>query len=332
MKDGSRLPAPGSRQGRAAALTQSGCRRLCREPGAGSRELAARAASSIPTSSASWSGFPSCRNAVSAARSKGRSGLRSGAAPIEFADYRDYTPGDDLRRVDWNTYARLERLFIKLFIEEEDLHVYLLVDCSRSMGFGEPSKFAYACRVAAALGYVGLTGEDRVGAALFAERPRAYFRPARGRGQVSPALPLPGERPPGGETAFGASLRGYALRTRRPGIAIVVSDGFGSDLEEGLKSLLYRKFQVTFLHVLAPEEIDPPLVGDLKLIDAETGEAREITVSVGLLRDYRRAVASFRGGLQSFCHRYGADYLCAATDTPFEDLILTALRRSGLVR
>jgi uncharacterized protein (DUF58 family) len=251
---------------------------------------------------------------------------------VEFADYRDYTPGDDLRRVDWNTYARLERLFLKLFMEEEDLHVYLLVDSSRSMGFGEPSKLAYACRVAAALGYVGLTGEDRVGAALFAERPRAYFRPARGRGQVMPLFRFLEGAQPEGETVFGASLREIALRTRRPGIAVVISDGFGSDLEEGLKALLYRKFQVTLLHVLAPEEIDPPLVGDLKLIDAETGETREITVSVGLLRDYRRAVENFCARAQGFCHRYGADYLRAATETPFEDLILTALRRSGLVK
>jgi uncharacterized protein (DUF58 family) len=251
---------------------------------------------------------------------------------LEFADYRDYTPGDDLRRVDWNTYARLERLFLKLFMEEEDLHVYLLVDCSRSMGFGDPSKLLYAQRVAAALGYVGLTGEDRVGAALFADRPRALFPPTRGRGQVMPFFRFLESVPAGGETAFGASLREYALRTRRPGVAVVISDGFGADLEDGLKTLLYRRFQVTLLHVLAPEEIDPPLVGDLKLIDAESGEAREITMSAGLLRDYRRAVDAFCGGLQSFCRRYGADYLRATTDTPFEDLILTALRRSGLVK
>jgi uncharacterized protein (DUF58 family) len=250
---------------------------------------------------------------------------------VEFADYRDYTPGDDLRRVDWNTYARLERLFLKLFMEEEDLHVYLLVDTSRSMGFGSPAKLAYAQRVAAALGYVGLTQEDRVGATLFAERLRATLPPTRGRGNVFTFFRfLEGARAEG-VTSFGACLREYALRTRRPGVAVVMSDCFGADVETGLKALLYRKFQVTLLHVLDREELQPTLVGDLKLIDSETGEAREITVSASLLRQYQRTVDAFCGGLQAFCRRYGVDYVRTTTDTPFEDLILKYLRRSGLV-
>lgn len=252
-------------------------------------------------------------------------------ASVEFADYRDYTPGDDLRRVDWNTYARLERLFLKLFMEEEDLHVHLLIDTSCSMGFGTPTKLAYAQRVAAALGYVGLTREDRVGAALFADRLCATLSPTRGRGNVFTFFRFLSGAMSEGRTSFGAALREYALRTRRPGVAMVISDCFGSDLETGLKALLYRKFQVTLLHLMDREELSPSLVGDLKLIDSETGETREITVSASLLRRYQQAVDAFCGGLQSFCRRYGVDYLRVTTDTPFEELVLNYLRRSGLV-
>jgi uncharacterized protein (DUF58 family) len=250
---------------------------------------------------------------------------------VEFADYRDYSAGDDLRRVDWNTYARLERLFLKLFLEEEDLHVYLLVDGSRSMGFGTPSKLEYARRVAAALGYVGLTSYDRVGATVFAERLRATLPPVRGRGQIFPFFRFLERAQPEGITTFGASLREYALRTRRPGVAVVISDFFGPDVEAGLKALLYRKFQMTLVHVLDPGELSPPFLGDLKLIDSETGESREITVSPSLLREYQRTVEAFCGNLQGFCRRYGVDYIRATTATPFEDLILKYLRRSGLV-
>jgi uncharacterized protein (DUF58 family) len=250
---------------------------------------------------------------------------------VEFADYRDYSHGDDLRRVDWNTYARLERLFLKLFVEEEDLHVYLLLDASRSMDFGSPTKLEYARRVAAALGYVGLTNYDRVGAAVFNDRLRGRLAPVRGRAQSFTLFDFLQKAMPDGQTSFAHSLREYALRTGRPGVAIVISDFFNSDYEEGLKSLLARRFQVTLVHVLDEAELRPEMVGDLKLVDSETGEEREISISPGLLRDYQAAVDRFCGGLQGFCRRYGLDYIRTTTATPFEDLVLKYLRRTGLV-
>jgi uncharacterized protein (DUF58 family) len=252
-------------------------------------------------------------------------------ASVEFADYRNYTPGDDLRRVDWNTYARLERLFLKLFHEEEDLNVYLLLDSSRSMGFGSPTKLEYGQKVAAALGYVGLTEEDRVGATIFGERLRTILSPVRGRGQIFPFFRFLQGAQAEGVTGFEASLKEYALRTRRPGVAIVISDFLGPDVEAGLKALLYRKFELTLIHVLDPSELNPELVGDLKLVDAETGETREITVTPGLLREYQRTLEAFCGGLQAFARRYGVDYIRASTATPFEDLVLQTMRRSGRV-
>jgi uncharacterized protein (DUF58 family) len=251
---------------------------------------------------------------------------------VEFADFRNYTLGDDLRYIDWNTFARLEKLFLKLFIEEEDLHVYLLVDGSQSMQYGAPSKWDYGRRIAAALGYIGLTNYDRVGATVFSDRMRDHLSPVRGRQQVFAYFEFLERAQTGGQTSLAASLKDFALRTRRPGLAIVVSDFFDPEWEVGLKALLHRRFQVSAVQVLDRTEVRPEYVGDLKLVDCETGEEREITVSAGLLKDYHKAVDQFCGGIQETCRRYGADYLLTVTDQPFEDLILKWLRTAGLVR
>lgn len=251
---------------------------------------------------------------------------------VEFADFRNYTLGDDLRYIDWNTFARLEKLFLKLFVEEEDLHVYMLLDGSQSMAYGSPSKFEYGRRVAAALGYIGLTNFDRVGATVFAARMREHLPPVRGRQQVFPYFDFLERTAPAGQTSLAASLKEYALRTRRPGVAVLISDFFDPEWEAGLKALLHRRFQVTVIHVLDRSEVRPDYLGDLKLVDCETGEEREITVSAGLLSEYRRTMEQFCGGIEDTCHRYGADYLRAVTDQPFEDLILKWLRTAGLVR
>lgn len=251
---------------------------------------------------------------------------------VEFADYRNYTLGDDPRYIDWNTFARLEKLFLKLYVEEEDLHVYTLIDGSQSMAYGTPSKFDYARRVAAALGYIGLTNFDRVGATVVTDRMRHHLAPVRGRNQVFPFFNFLEMTEVGGQTSLAASLKEYALRTRRPGVVFLISDFFDPEWETGLKALLHRKFHVTAIHVLDRTEVRPDCLGDLKLVDCETGEEREITVSAGLLKEYQKAVDQFCGGVQETCRRYGADYLQAITDQPFEDLVLKWLRRAGLVR
>ncbi|MCC2668305.1 MAG: vWA domain-containing protein [Armatimonadetes bacterium] len=251
---------------------------------------------------------------------------------VEFADFRNYTLGDDLRYVDWNTFARLEKLFLKLFIEEEDLHVYLLLDGSQSMAYGSPAKFDYARRIAASLGYIGLSNLDRVGATVFGEKMRDHLPPVRGKQQVFPYFSFLERAQVGGQTSLAASLKEYALRTRRPGVAILISDFFDPEWEVGLKALLHRRFQVSVIHVLDRSEIRPDLVGDLKLVDCETGEEREITISAGLLKDYQKTVDQFCGGIQETCRRYGADYIQAITDQPFEEMILKWLRRAGLLR
>ncbi|HIE51599.1 MAG TPA: DUF58 domain-containing protein [Armatimonadetes bacterium] len=251
---------------------------------------------------------------------------------VEFADYRNYVPGDDLRYLDWNIYGRLDRLLLKLFVEEEDLRVYLLLDRSRSMDFGAPTKFDYARRVAAALAYLALVGLDRVAVRAFAETLEPGLPLLRGRGNVWPVFEYLSRLQPGGETRLSEALTRQAQETKRPGLCILLSDFLDPQgYQRGLDALVGRGFEVVVIQVLDAEELQPSLVGDLKLVDAESGEEREITVSESLLRAYRRNVEEFCAELQTYCHGRGLTYLRTTTAQPFEILVLTTLRRRGVV-
>jgi len=200
------------------------------------------------------------------------------------------------------------------------------------MAFGEPSKIDYARRVAAALGYIGLTHFDRIGVSAFGEDLRQQMPVARGKAQVFRFFEFLEQLQIGGPTHLTRSLREFALRTTRTGVVVVISDLFDPDYETGLKTLAYRKFQVAVIHILDEAELHPPYVGDLKLVDSETGEIREVTISQSLLHQYRRTVETFCNQAQASCIRYGIDYLHTTTALPFEDLILRYLRRADLVR
>src|SRR5258705_8031134 len=192
---------------------------------------------------------------------------------VEFSDYRPYGVGDDLRYVDWNVYARLDRLYLKLFVDEEDLCLHLLVDASASMGFGDPSKLDHAARLAAALGFVGLVGLERVGVGVVRERMAEGFNPARGRSQVLPLMNFLGRLEPGGATSLNEGLSAYALRSREAGLAVLVSDLMDpGGYERGLKALLERRFDVHVIHVLAPDDMNPGFGGGPRPLHAETNE------------------------------------------------------------
>jgi len=251
---------------------------------------------------------------------------------IEFADYREYALGDDLRYVDWNMAARSDKLFLKLFVEEEDLYLALLIDSSKSMDYGEPDKLRYAVRLAAALGYIGLVNYDRVSVQPYAATLARPLPTQRGRAGVPPFFAyLEGLRA-GGPTGFAAALHRFASASRSKGVAVVLSDLFDSEWQAGLKSLLARGFQVAVLHLLSEEEITPTLRGDLRIIDSETGESKEMSVNPQLLARYRETFDAFCAEAEGFCHRYGIDYLRASTAMPFEEIVLHYLRRSGLLR
>lgn len=271
-----------------------------------------------------------------------RRSVRRGTS-IEFADYRDYTHGDDLRRLDWNVYARLERPFIKLLEEEEDLAVHILLDASESMNWppatsparsSEAHKFRYGQRLAAALAHIALSTGDRVTLALLsgdgvAER----WGPSRGRGQTLRLLGWVEGLQTGGTTDLNAALRDYALRGGRPGLALLISDMFSPNgYRQGLNALQGRGYEVAMIHILSPDEVSPPLAGDLRLIDSETGAGQDVTVD-GAMRDlYLRRLREWRDGMAAYCLNRDVHYVAVETGTPWESVILYALRRAGVVR
>lgn len=250
---------------------------------------------------------------------------------IEFADYREYLPGDDLRYVDWNTAARLGRMYLKLFVEEEDLFLALLVDTSRSMGFGEPTKLEFAARIAASLGYIGLANYDRVLVQPYAESLTQPLPPQRGKAGAAPLFRCLETLSPEGRTSLDRSLTRFAAATKQRGLAVLLSDLLDPGWQAGLKALLARGHQVAVVHVLSPDELHPDLTGDLRIIDSETGAATEMSVSPQLLARYHAALDAFCVDAASVCRRYGVDYLRASSADSWEDTVLKALRRIGLI-
>ena len=252
----------------------------------------------------------------------------------EFADFRPYTVGDDLRFLDWNLYGRMDKLFLRLFQEEEDLHVHLLLDTSRSMDYGTPSKLRYAKQVAAALGFVGLVNLDRVAVETVGGTPTGRSPVFRGRPSLWRLVRfLDGLAPADGPADLNAGLRAFSHRATGRGVAVVLSDFLDKGgYEDGLRYLAARNLDVYAIQVLAAEEIDPPYAGDLKLLDVEDGDEAEVTVSAPLLGRYRDTLAAFRAGLNTFCARRGMSYLFTSNQVPFERLVLGYLRARGLLR
>jgi uncharacterized protein (DUF58 family) len=268
---------------------------------------------------------------------KGERRSRKRGTSVEFADYRDYARGDDLRRVDWNVFARLERPFIKLLEEEEDLALHLLIDASESMnwpaGDSELNKLHYALRLAGALAYIGLQTGDRVSVALLNSSGDLEWGPYRGRQTIMSLLHfLEGVRA-AGITELNFALSNYAMRARRPGLSFIVSDLFSpAGYEEGLNALQARGHEVGILHLISPDEADPSLDGDVKLVDVETQEDAEVTLDGSILALYRRRLNDWRDEIAAHCAGRDAHYVPVVTDLPWEKLVLQTLRAKGLVK
>lgn len=293
------------------------------------------------------------RRSKSTARGERRS--RARGQSVEFADHRNYVPGDDFRYLDWNLYGRLERLFLKLYEEERELPVRIFLDASESMAFGEPRKFDFARRVAAAIGYIALCGFDRVSVlpfpnaeqdagngALDAARdpagraPNAAFaralRSVRGKRSASAFFQNLGGLQAGGVASLNESLRRGAIEARQTGVAVVLSDLLDPDgYEAGLTTLVGRGFQVNVVQILAPEELEPSTFGDLRLVDAERGDVREVTFGKYRLKAYQQTVQNFCARLQEYCRKRGIHYFLARSDMDLGELILKQLRRAEVL-
>ena len=283
------------------------------------------------------------RRAKSSSRGERRS--RARGQSVEFADYRPYVHGDDFRYLDWNLYGRLERLFLKLYEEERELPVRIFLDASESMTFGEPRKFDFARQVAAAIGYVALSGFDRVSVIPFPgvdhdaepdQASRVMERAARGalrsvRGKKS-ALQFfqnLGALTAGGSANLNQALRRGALEARRAGLAVVISDFLDPEgYEAGLTALVGRGFQVDLVQILAPDELSPTTFGDLNLVDSETGAHQEVTFGRFRLKAYRQTVQNFVQRLREYCQARGINFFTASSNTDLQDLLLKQLRKA----
>lgn len=249
---------------------------------------------------------------------------------IEFADYRNYVRGDDLRALDWNIFARLEKPFIKLFEEEVDQTVHILLDASGSMDFppGAENKWRYARRLAAALGYIALANHDRLFLSLLRGDSVTRWGPERHRRAAHRLLEFLQSAEASGETRLAGGFRRYAQQVKRPGLLFIVSDFLSDEPHrDGFGALQQRGHEITVLHVLSPGEIDPALAGDFQLVDVETGDRRDVTVNATLRKMYRQKFDAWQGDLRDFCRRRQMSYALVPTDTPFESLILHHFRQ-----
>ncbi|MGP0066911.1 MAG: DUF58 domain-containing protein [Isosphaeraceae bacterium] len=250
---------------------------------------------------------------------------------IEFADHREYTAGDDFRYLDWNVFARHGELLLKRFQEEEDLHIYLLLDCSRSMAFGNPPKFDYARQVAAALGYIALADLDRVAVIAFAGDIVADFPLTRGKGRILTMLKfLEGLQPQGSVTDLARVVKNFVHRGQRRGLAIVLSDLFDpKGYQAGLDLLRHHRYEPHVVQICDPAEANPQIKGDVELLDVETDTIRKVMITERNLRQYRKIFADFLESVRDYCNTYGIGGTLASTEVPFDELLLRMMRAAG---
>jgi Mg-chelatase subunit ChlD len=260
---------------------------------------------------------------------------RKTGSGVEFADHRNYAAGDDLRYLDWSVYGRLDKLLLRMFEEEEDLHIYLLIDASASMR-GQ-HKLDYAERICAALAYIGLAKLDRVSIVPFGGGPKAStargrLPPARGKAQIFKVFQFLSALEATGPTGLSRALESFVHQTKRRGLAIVISDFYDPDgYEEGLNLLRYHRFEPTVVQLWSEAEAHPRLRGDLELVDVESGESREVTVTERQLAAFARAHADYCDKLESFCGARGLPYYRADIAVPFEELVLRIFREGGFL-
>lgn len=292
------------------------------------------------------------KNRISGTLLGKRRSSRLGAS-LEFADYRPYAPGDDVRRFDWNVYGRTGKPFVKQFMDEQELQVHLYVDATRSMAFGESSretadgrtgahassasKLRYACQLAACVGYMALCGYDRVDARVFGRSIVSQLQPLRGKGSAGRLFRFfeqaadEAAAEPAGDLA--EAVKRPSAVPRLPGLTWLISDlMFADGVQETLAYLQAARQELVVVQVLSPEELDPQLAGDVRLIDSELGTAKEVAVSDGVLGAYRQALSQYRTELQRFCRERGIGYVCADCSRPLTDTVQSLLRARGFVQ
>jgi uncharacterized protein (DUF58 family) len=264
---------------------------------------------------------------------KGQHRAKKKGSGVEFADYRQYVAGDDTRAVDWRAYLRLDKLLLRLFEEEGDLPIYIFFDSSRSMDHGQPSKFDYARKVAAALCYLGLVNLDRVSLVAFAEGVLREHVSGRGKAQVSRAFRFLEHVPAGGGTQLHLALKTFFAAPRRKGLVVIVSDFLDPEgIERGFTFLRHFRHDVFTVHLLSAGELEPDLPDEVLLEDVEDGSVERFRLSPALLSAYRSEFERYGSEIESFCSQQGWGYARALTQVPFDELVLDVLRQDRFRR
>jgi uncharacterized protein (DUF58 family) len=258
---------------------------------------------------------------------------RKTGSGVEFADHRDYQPGDDFRYLDWNVYQRFGRLLLRLYEEEEDLAIYFIVDASGSMAYGEAKKLRYAKRVAAALAYVGLANLDRVSIVSTSDRVMERMPETRGKARIFKVFRFLREVEPMGTTDLGDAMKTFVAQHKRRGLAVLISDLYDpAGFEKGINVLRYNKFDPFVVHIVDPEEEKPKLFGDVLLYDCETGDEREVTITQKVLDRFKEIHKEYTQEIDRFCATRQVPYIKADINIPFDELILRVFRRGGFLR
>jgi uncharacterized protein (DUF58 family) len=270
---------------------------------------------------------------VFAGRIRAERRTKKSGSGVEFADHRDYQPGDDFRYLDWNVYQRFERLLVRLYEEEEDLAIYFILDTSASMGFGNAMKLKYAKKVVAALAYVGLANLDRVSIATTSDRVMERMQETRGKARIFKAFRFLRSVECEGTTDLGDAMKTFVAQHKRRGLAVLVSDLYDPrGFENGINVLRYNKFDPFVVHVVDPAEGKPKLNGDVLVYDCETGDEREVTVTAKVLERFNHAHTQYLSEIDRFCATRQVPYVTASVDIPFDELILRVFRRGGFLR
>jgi uncharacterized protein (DUF58 family) len=270
---------------------------------------------------------------VFAGRMRAERRTKKSGSGVEFADHRDYQPGDDFRYLDWNVYQRFDRLLLRLYEEEEDLAIYFIVDASSSMGFGEGKKLRYAKRVAAALAYVGLANLDRVSIVSTTDRVLDRMPATRGKARIFKVFRFLKELEPEGQTNLEDALKTFVAQNKRRGLVVLASDLYDPHgFERGINVLRYNKFDPFVVHVVDREDARPKLSGDVLLYDCETGDEREVTVTAKVLERFESAYTQYLQDIDRFCTSKQVPYIQADVNVPFDELILRVFRRGGFLR
>lgn len=255
---------------------------------------------------------------------------RSKGSSVEFSDFREYSSGDDFRRIDWNAYGRFDKLFVKLFMEEREAAVNIFVDSSRSMYFGEPKKSLSAIKLSGVFAYLALNNLDRVCVNSLSGEAIRQTVVLNGRWMFRRCADFLENIQFEGTTDLNSCIKKKEFKGS--GVSIVISDFFTpGGIEDAVKYLLYKKQDVILVHILAPEELSPAVEGQIRLLDSETGETRDISVSPALLKNYDRELNVFINNIKEFCKKMGAAYIKASSADPIEKTVFEDFAEAGII-